>query len=40
MIALCEAQHPDAFDPRRYACLGFAELYFIGVRLFGHFVSG
>ncbi len=37
LIAACVVQHPDAFDPRRYACLGFAELYFIGVRLVGGF---
>lgn len=35
MIEACQAQHPDVFDPRRYRCLTFAELYFIGVRLFG-----
>ena len=34
---LCRAQHPDVFDVRRYACLGFADLYFFGVRLFGGF---
>jgi hypothetical protein len=37
LIAACTAQHPDAFDARRYACFGFAELYFIGVRLVGGF---
>jgi hypothetical protein len=37
LIAACTAQHPDVFDPRRYACFGFAELYFIGVTLFGGF---
>ena len=37
LVALCVSQHPDAFDPRRYVCLGFAELYFLGVRLFGGF---
>ena len=35
MVAQCETQHPDALDANRYACLTFAELYFLGVRLFG-----
>jgi hypothetical protein len=35
LVAACEVQHPDVFDPRRYLCLSFAELYFWGVRLFG-----
>jgi hypothetical protein len=37
LAAACVAQHPDAFDPRRYACLAFAEFYFLGVALFGGF---
>lgn len=37
MIAACQVQHPDVFNPRRYACLSFAELYFTGVRIFGQF---
>ena len=37
MVAECLAQHPSAFDARRYACLTFAQLYFAGVRLFGGF---
>jgi hypothetical protein len=37
MIAECETQHPDALDANRYACLSFAELYFLGVRAFGGF---
>ncbi|MDQ4005311.1 MAG: phospholipase [Actinomycetota bacterium] len=37
MIAACQAQFPSAFDPRRYTCLSFAELYFVGVRLVGGF---
>ena len=31
----CQAQHPAATDPRRFLCLVFADLYFLGVRLFG-----
>ena len=37
MSELCEVQHPDPLDARRYACLAFADLYFAGVRLFGGF---
>lgn len=37
MISACRTQHPDATDPRRYTCLTFAELYFVGVRLLGGF---
>ena len=37
LVAACVTQHPDALDARRYLCLTFAELYFIGVRLFGGF---
>lgn len=37
MISACQTQHPDVSDPRRYTCLTFAELYFVGVRLFGGF---
>ena len=37
MVSACTAQHPDLADPRRYLCLTFAELYFLGVRLFGGF---
>jgi hypothetical protein len=40
MIAACETQHPDPFDFQRQVCLGFAELYFFGVRLFGQFSFG
>lgn len=40
MRAACESQHPDALDGRRYACFGFADLYFFGVRLFGEFSFG
>ncbi len=28
LVAACQSQHPDLFDPRRYACLFFANLYF------------
>ena len=35
MIGLCQAQHPEALDPARLICITFAELYFLGVRLFG-----
>lgn len=37
MNALCLAQHPSALDPARYACLFFAQLYYVGVSLFGSF---
>lgn len=37
MHALCVAQHPSALDPARYACLFFAQLYYLGVSLFGAF---
>ena len=37
MIGACLAQHPVAYDARRYTCLLFAELYYAGVRLFGGF---
>ena len=37
LLASCRAQHPDVFDPRRYLCFGFAELYYAGVRAFGGF---
>jgi hypothetical protein len=37
LAGACRAQHPDVFDSRRYTCLGLAELYFLGVRLFGGF---
>ena len=37
MVAECLAQHPSALDARRYVCLTFAQLYFVGVRLFGGF---
>ena len=37
MIAACLAQHPGIHDARRYTCLAFAELYYVGVRLFGGF---
>jgi hypothetical protein len=37
MIGECDAQHPSALDANRYACLSFAELYFLGVRVFGGF---
>ena len=37
MNALCVAQHPSALDPARYACLFFAQLYYVGVSLFGAF---
>jgi hypothetical protein len=40
MIAACLSQHPDPLDFRRQVCLGFAELYFFGVRLFGQFTFG
>ena len=39
MNAACVAQHPSALDPGRYACLFFAQLYFVGVSLFGGFFS-
>ena len=35
MVELCVAQHPDALTVGRLVCLTFAELYFLGVRLFG-----
>jgi hypothetical protein len=35
MVELCHVQHPDALDLGRLVCLTFAELYFLGVRLFG-----
>jgi hypothetical protein len=37
MTALCVAQHPAAFAPLRYVCLTFAQLYYVGVRLFGQY---
>ena len=37
MNAACIAQHPSAFDPARYACLFFAQLYYGGVVFFGQF---
>ena len=37
MLASCTALHPQLFDIRRYLCIGAAELYFLGVRLFGGF---
>lgn len=37
LIESCVVQHPDAFNPARYVCVGLAELYFAGVRLFGGF---
>ena len=37
MITACDTQHPEVYDPRRYTCLSFAELYYIGVRIFGGF---
>ena len=37
MIQLCQAQHPAVLDPARLVCQTFAELYFLGVRLFGGF---
>ena len=40
MLAACQTQHPDPFDPRRFVCFGFAELYFTGVRVFGDFAFG
>ena len=37
LIEACAAQHPEAFAVGRIGCLVFAELYFLGVRLFGGF---
>ncbi len=37
LLTACATQHPDAFDIRRYLCFGLAELYYIGVSLFGGF---
>jgi hypothetical protein len=37
MTAACVAQHPSALDPARYVCLTFAQLYYLGVLLFGQF---
>ena len=35
MVALCAAQFPSVFDPRAYFCLFVAELYYIGVFIYG-----
>ncbi len=35
MLQLCTTQHPEALDAGRVLCFTFAELYFLGVRLFG-----
>ncbi|HVL27119.1 MAG TPA: phospholipase A2 [Acidimicrobiales bacterium] len=35
MVELCHVQHPHPLDLGRVVCLTFAELYFLGVRLFG-----
>jgi hypothetical protein len=40
LLASCDAQHPEAFDVRRYLCFALAELYYLGVRLFGGFAFG
>jgi hypothetical protein len=40
LLASCSAQHPDVFDVRRYLCFALAELYYLGVRLFGGFTFG
>jgi hypothetical protein len=40
LIAACLSQHPDPFDPRRHACLAFADLYFFGVTFFAQFFPG
>ena len=40
LLASCATQHPEAFDVRRYLCFGLAELYYLGVRLFGGFAFG
>jgi len=37
LLSACAAQHPATLDARRLLCVTFAELYFIGVRLFGGF---
>lgn len=37
MVVSCQVQHPEALDFTRYLCLAFAELYYLGVRLFGGF---
>lgn len=35
MIDLCQVQHPHPLDLGRVVCQTFAELYFLGVRIFG-----
>ncbi|HEX6596363.1 MAG TPA: phospholipase A2 [Acidimicrobiales bacterium] len=40
MLQLCVAQHPEALDVGRLVCFTFAELYFLGVRLFGGLAFG